>query len=134
VEARPTIVIADDEPLIREVLRKVLQATLPCELIEVADGVAALRAVRSVRPVLAILDEQMPGLTGSAVCRCLKTDPATAHIPILLFTGALSEAEAEAVGRVVEADGVFRKPHGLRALGARVQELVGALVPSGAPT
>jgi two-component system cell cycle response regulator len=84
-----------------------------------------------VRPVLAILDEQMPGLTGSAVCRCLKSDPATAHIPILLFTGALSEAEAEAVGRVVEADGVFRKPHGLRALRSRVEALLGLLCGDG---
>jgi CheY-like chemotaxis protein len=125
VQTCPAIVIADDEPLVREVLRNVLQATLPCELIEVADGVAALRAVRSARPVLAILDEQMPGLTGSAVCRCLKTDPATASIPVLLFTGALSEVEAEAVGCVVGADGVFRKPHGLRALRARVQDLLG---------
>jgi CheY-like chemotaxis protein len=122
VQTPPTILVADDEPLVRHTLRAMLGGATGARILEAADGAEALDLARRELPRIAVLDVEMPGLSGYAVCRALKADPATAHIRVLLFTGSVLP-DAEAVGRMAGADGFFRKPLGMRALRARVQAL-----------
>jgi putative two-component system response regulator len=120
VPSCPTILIADDDPPVRQLLVAMLRGTLDARLLEAGDGAEALALARREQPALAILDEQMPGLTGSAVCRALKQEPATASIGVLLFTGS-AVWDGEALARSVGADGFFREPLGFGALRAQVQ-------------
>src|SRR5258705_4918712 len=73
---------------------KLLGAKLASEYFDVltaADGASALRLCHSEQPDLVLLDVMMPEMDGFEVCRRLKADPATAHIPVVMVT-ALSDA------------------------------------------
>ena len=83
---RSRVLVADDTESIRALYRKLL-ATDGHEVIAVADGVAALEAVRESHPDVVLLDVTMPLLDGFEVCRRLKADPATRLTPVVLVTG-----------------------------------------------
>ena len=51
------------------------------------DGGEALQKVQEARPDVAVLDIMMPGIDGFRVCRFLRGNPATADLPVLMFTG-----------------------------------------------
>ena len=91
----PTILVVDDEPAIRLLLRLTLEEA-GYRVIEAADGAAALQATRQQRPDLVLLDVALPGLSGIEVCRRLRAEPATAATPVLLISGIDRRIEAEA--------------------------------------
>ncbi len=81
--------IAEDEPLSREGLSDWVRQTPALELVAtVADGPAALAAIREQRPALVLMDIQMPGLTGLEVMRLLAADGAA---PAVIFTTAYDQ-------------------------------------------
>lgn len=79
------IVIADDEPRLRLLVRTALERE-DCLILEAADGHRALDLILREKPDLVILDVVMPGLYGTEVCKQLKTNPETAHIPVIILT------------------------------------------------
>jgi two-component system cell cycle response regulator len=87
------------------------------------NGADAVRLARRERPDMVILDAQMPGLDGFAVCERLKTDPATAHIPVIMVT-AYHDAAAKLRGLEAGADDFLTKPVNDQALLARVRNLM----------
>ncbi len=99
-EARPLILIVDDDDLGRSLLEVILKR----EGYQVAlayDGTRALELARRARPAALICDIQMRGHDGFAVTRALRAEPATAGLPIILLTsheGAADHAEAFAAG------------------------------------
>jgi two-component system phosphate regulon response regulator PhoB len=84
------ILIADDEPDILGMLGGNLQSA-GFEVIEANDGAGALAAARQHLPEAAVLDYQMPGLSGIELCRALRSDPLTQGISILMLTARRSE-------------------------------------------
>jgi DNA-binding response OmpR family regulator len=82
---------------------------------EFGDGLSALADAREHPPDLAILDIMMPGMTGLEVCRELRKDPATAHIPVILLTALAQEADITA-GFAAGADDYVLKPFSPRDL------------------
>src|SRR6202790_3793239 len=79
------------------------------DVIAVGNGEAAVRKISDLRPDLVLADVFMPVRSGYEVCSYVKSDPALAHIPVILLVGAfdpLDEQEAQRVG----ADGVLKKP------------------------
>jgi CheY-like chemotaxis protein len=60
--------------------------TLEIPIIQASDGKEALTVIKDNSPILIVLDLEMPNLDGKTVRRILKDDPATADIPILVFT------------------------------------------------
>ena len=64
----PKVLVADDSPLIRRVLRIALDGSPQCDVLEAEDGEAALVRARVERPAIAILDIQMPKMSGLEVC------------------------------------------------------------------
>ena len=88
-----------------------------------ADGATGLQKARDDRPACIILDLMLPKMSGLEVCRILKGDTATAHIPILMLT-----AKAEEVDRIVGlefgADDYVTKPFSPREVMLRIRAIL----------
>jgi CheY-like chemotaxis protein len=85
-ERRPRLVVADNDPMVRSVLRSLL-ARLGLDLAAVADGDAAIEAAQPGTSMF-LLDLDMPGAGGGlGVCRTLRTRPAYRDVPIAILTG-----------------------------------------------
>jgi DNA-binding response OmpR family regulator/EAL domain-containing protein (putative c-di-GMP-specific phosphodiesterase class I) len=87
---------------------------------EAPNGELALWTASRRPPSLVLLDIRMPGMNGFDVCRCLKDDPATAHIPVI-FLSALSDREDKAEGFAVGAVDYITKPFSESEVLARVR-------------
>ena len=82
---RPTVLVVDDERLIRVMLVDILEAHgIAC--ITAANGEEALKACEANRPDLVLTDITMPVMDGIEACRRLKADPACASIPVIALT------------------------------------------------
>lgn len=79
------VLIADDDPLVRELLTAVLEASL-FELVYAHDGIAAVEAAKTHRPDCIVLDLMMPGMDGLSVCEALRKDPDTAGVRVVMLT------------------------------------------------
>lgn len=86
------ILVVDDDPDAREILGLVL-GTLEIPIIQARDGQEALGLITEDRPLLLVLDLSMPGLDGRAVLEELRATPATANLPVLIFTAGVVTAE-----------------------------------------
>ncbi len=89
----------------------------------VADGRAALQAVELHQPDLIILDVQLPGIDGYAVCNELKRNPGTWQIPIIMVT-VEGELHARLQGIEAGADDYLQKPADQQELEARIRALL----------
>lgn len=80
-----TVLIADDSPTIVTMLTYMLSA-LPCEVLAAHDGIEAIKLSYRAQPDLILLDILMPKMNGYQVCRLLKHDEHTRHIPVVMLT------------------------------------------------
>ena len=110
-----TVVIADDDGDLRELITIAVQRSGLTLMASVGDGAAALSAIREHRPDLAILDVAMPELSGIDVCRAVRADPESGDVRILLLSASVDET-AQSVGREAGADHFMAKPFSPRAL------------------
>lgn len=117
-----TILIADDEPNIRQLVAFTLRRR-GYTIVEAEDGSTALALIRQESPDLAVLDVMMPGLTGIAVVQQLAVDPATAGIPVILLSAKGQGVEIEE-GLASGARLYLVKPFSPRELADRVAEVL----------
>jgi len=82
--SQPTILIVEDEPAIRRLVKETLESRYAIQ--EAVDGLDGLQRAKSVKPDLIILDLRMPGLDGLSVLRKLKADRQTAGIPVVILS------------------------------------------------
>ena len=116
-----TILMADDNPVNLAVLQALLGKE-GYELIAADSGQAALDLVRANPGFdLVLLDVVMPDMDGVEVCRRLKSDPKTAHIPVVLLSGLRTETDNIQQGLTAGADGYLTKPIDDTALRAWVK-------------
>ncbi len=116
------ILVVDDEEDILELIRYNLEREgyrLTCE----TSGEEALRSARSQIPELILLDLMLPGVDGLEVCRLLKKDPKTEHIPIIMVTAKGEEADI-VTGLELGADDYVTKPFSPKVLTARVRTVL----------
>ena len=85
--------------------------------------VTALRKARDEMPALIILDLMLPQLDGTEVCRQLKADSKTAHIPIIMLTAKAEEVD-RVVGLELGADDYVTKPFSPREIVLRVKTIL----------
>lgn len=116
-QGRPTLLVVDDTPANLTLLSSVLSPHYRVQL--APSGNKALELVRRQKPDLIVLDIMMPGLDGYEVCRRLKREPDTQHIPVL-FLSALSQAEDESRGFEIGAADFIHKPFNPLTVLARV--------------
>ncbi len=119
-----TILIVDDDPHIREVVRFALQKA-GYATVEAADGAAALARFAEVSPDLVILDIIMPELDGTEVCRRLRGDSLT---PIVFLSSRDDEID-RIVGLELGGDDYVTKPFSPRELVARVRAVLRRTAP-----
>ncbi|MDT8441118.1 MAG: response regulator [Desulfuromonadales bacterium] len=101
------LIVEDEESLLK--LESILLKSKGYDVQGVADGQAALDAVQSMKPDLVLLDIMLPEIDGFEVCRRIKADEATRHIPVIMLT-AKKGREDMARGEQVGADWYITKP------------------------
>ena len=116
--ASTKVLIIDDEQDVIDLLSLHLRKA-GYALSTATDGATGLRLSREELPALIILDLMLPKMPGLEICKVLKTDAATRHIPVLMLT-----AKAEEIDRIVGlefgADDYVTKPFSPRELVLRV--------------
>lgn len=116
------ILVVDDEDDIRNLVVHHLQRdgfpVLAC-----ATGAEAIEQARRASPALILLDLMLPGLSGTEVCRRLRADPDTRHIPIIMLSARGEEID-RVVGFEVGADDYVTKPFSPRELLLRVRAVL----------
>lgn len=123
-----TILVVDDEPTIRILVRAAFEQT-GYRLLEAADGVSALETARRERPDLILLDIALPRLSGLEVCRQLKNDPTTAGADVLFLSGFAQQAERRAA-QEAGGQGFITKPFSPAALVSQVTQTLQSHAPS----
>jgi class 3 adenylate cyclase len=119
---RGFVLVVDDEEQNRSLLRDPLEAR-GYEIAEAENGLQALEKVAGRPPDVILLDLMMPKMDGFEVCRRLKKDSKTAHIPILMAT-ALSERKERLMGIQAGANDFLTKPIDIQDVILRVDNAV----------
>jgi CheY-like chemotaxis protein len=91
-----TIVVAEDDPDIREISVRLLQRAGHLVLPAV-DGAEGWRAVLRHDPDLVVSDIEMPGMTGFELCEAIRGNPATSLVPVILISGVLMPGDTRAI-------------------------------------
>jgi CheY-like chemotaxis protein len=104
-----TIMVVDDDPLIRRLISTTLEDVSGFDVVEAEDGVAALEQAAEARPSIVFLDIDMPRMDGITACQRLRRDAATAGATIVMLTAATDD-RAEARADDAGADLFMTKP------------------------
>jgi CheY-like chemotaxis protein len=104
-----TILVVDDDPMIRKLIATTLEDVSGYRLQEAGDGYEAVERAVDVRPEIVFLDIDMPRLNGIEACRRLRSDPATAGSTIVMLTGDSGDV-AERRAQDAGADLFLTKP------------------------
>ena len=117
-DTRQRVLIIDDTPENIEILRQLLRADYAVQA--AINGAKGLEIARNLpQPDIILLDIMMPGMDGYEVCRRLKSEPATEHIPVVFIT-ALDQTGHETTGLELGAVDYIRKPFEPLVVRARV--------------
>lgn len=120
------VLVAEDNPDSRQLIEDILESS-GYQVISAQNGLVALELAQQHMPDLAILDVNMPGMSGFDVCAALKSDEHTSKIPVLMLT-ALADVENRVYGLGMGADDYLTKPYNPRELVARVNTRLRAKV------
>jgi signal transduction histidine kinase/DNA-binding response OmpR family regulator len=116
-----TVLVIDDNPDMRVLLHSILSAKYT--VLQASGGAQGFKMAMKYLPALILCDVVMPGIDGMEVCRRIKKEPLTAHIPVLLLTAcALDEQRIE--GYACGADAYISKPFENQMLIARCEALI----------
>ena len=118
-----TILIVDDEPPVRDVVRAALKS-LPLRLLEASNGVEAMDLIEQEKPDLVITDYAMPLWNGLEICRGIRVAPKLWHIRTILITGRLLPQELTELSEQGVVDGALAKPFGTVEISKLVQRLL----------
>ncbi|MBA2435378.1 MAG: response regulator transcription factor [Chthoniobacterales bacterium] len=117
------ILIVEDEPDVVDLLALQLKKAGGFTVISAHDGAEGVKKARAEAPALIVLDLMLPRMPGLEVCKVLKTDSLTSHIPIIMLT-----AKAEEVDRIVGlefgADDYVTKPFSPREMLLRIKAIL----------
>jgi CheY-like chemotaxis protein len=123
------ILIAEDNPVNRELLRELLEMQ-GYEVFEAGNGQEALVMIEQIRPDLLVLDLGMPVLDGFGAIRKIRADPASAKLPVLAATAFAMRGDRE---KTLEAgfDGYVSKPINPMTLKVEIDRLMAATTVGG---
>src|ERR1700736_2183531 len=116
------ILIIEDEPDVIDLLALHLLRNDTFTVSTATNGVGGVQKARAELPWLIILDLMLPKMSGLEVCKILKNDPATRHIPIIMLTAKIGEGDRIA-GLEVGADDYVTKPFSPREIVLRIKAI-----------
>ena len=119
-----TVLVVDDEPIVREVVVRYLERE-GYRTLEAGDGVLARELVERERPNLVVLDLMLPGMDGLSLCRWIRS---RSDLPVIMLTARGEEAD-RIVGLELGADDYVTKPFSPRELAARVRTVLRRAAP-----
>lgn len=119
--SRPVIFIAEDNDDLRFYLKENLRKKYVIH--EAADGDSAFRKILKVIPDLIISDIMMPGIDGVELCRRIKSEKTTRHIPLILLTAKYSE-QNQIEGIEAGADDYITKPFNFQILQSKIDNFI----------
>ena len=122
----PTVLVVDDEPIVRDVVVRYLQRD-GFETLVAGDGDTARTLIEQTPPQLVVLDVMLPGTDGLALCRWIR---ARGDLPVIMLTARGEEAD-RIVGLELGADDYVTKPFSPRELAVRVQAVLRRAKPPG---
>ena len=117
-----SVLVGEDDDCLRALLVHALEEE-GFSTAAVSDGTEALEAARVQRPLLAVLDVNLPGASGYEVCRLLR-DAYGVELPIMLMSGERTESFDRVAGLLIGADDYLVKPFATEELLARVRALL----------
>lgn len=117
----PLVLLVEDNPDLRTYLRENLSAKY--HVIEAADGESGWELALNRRPGLIVSDIMMPGIDGIALCKRLKADQRTSHIPVILLTAKSSSAQ-ELEGLEAGAEVYISKPFNFDVLELQMERVI----------
>ncbi|MEA2294394.1 MAG: two-component system, chemotaxis family, chemotaxis protein CheY [Solirubrobacteraceae bacterium] len=104
-----TILVVDDDPLIRRLIATTLEDVSGFNLVEAEDGVAALERAEAAAPAIVFLDIDMPRMDGITACERLRSAPGTSSSMIVMLTAATDDRAERRAGEA-GADLFLTKP------------------------
>jgi DNA-binding response OmpR family regulator len=117
------ILVVDDDPTSLKLLDLILNKE-GYQVMTASNGLEALRKARLEAPDLLILDVMLPGFDGFEICHRLRTEPATATMPIMMLSSKQQKSDQDAASKV-GANAFLAKPVDRTALLTKVAELLG---------
>jgi signal transduction histidine kinase/ligand-binding sensor domain-containing protein/AraC-like DNA-binding protein len=120
-DGKPIVLIVEDNADLRTYIREYLEADYA--VWEAGNGKEGYDQAAEIVPDLVISDIMMPEMDGMELCRALKQDVRTSHVPVILLT-ALAGADSKIEGLETGADDYVTKPFDAKELGARVRNLI----------
>jgi two-component system, OmpR family, phosphate regulon response regulator PhoB len=123
-----TVLVVDDEPIVRDVVVRYLQRD-GFDTLVAADGDSARELIERTPPQLVVLDVMLPGTDGLALCRWIR---ARGDLPVIMLTARGEEAD-RIVGLELGADDYVTKPFSPRELAVRVQTVLRRAAPAAGP-
>ena len=123
---RRRVLIVDDDEAVNTMICAYLRRRMPdFTIMQAFDGFEAGRMVAEHKPGIIVLDINLPGIDGHALCRSISSDPALGRPAIIAITGLEDDAVRDTI-LSEGADEFYRKPLDLDALCARISSLAGA--------
>ena len=117
------ILVVDDEPDIVRVVVKIMEAR-GHQVATAGDGAEAVDRVKADPPDVVILDLNLPKLDGYEVCKRIKGDPQTSHVPVVMMTAAYVSVDDARAGARAGADEYVIKPFLREVLVHNVERLI----------
>ncbi len=119
--AENILLVIEDNPDVRRFIRQNFESQFHVE--EAADGIEGLRLAQKLLPDIILSDVMMPNMDGNELCKKLKADEYTSHIPIILLT-ALSSKQHTIEGLSSGADDYITKPFDVSILQTKIENLL----------
>lgn len=126
------ILVVDDDPAILDLFQDVLARDGRFEVKTCSTGYDAGMLTESFRPHLIILDYMLPDINGNIVCQRIRTNPALKDTRIIFVSGVVNQDEVKGL-LAAGADDFVKKPFNVKALVARMAELLGLDAAAPAP-
>lgn len=118
---QPVVLIVEDHRDMRAYVRETLCDRY--QILEASKGLEGLNLALDTVPNLIVTDVMMPGMDGYELCRHLKTDERTSHIPVILLTARAAE-DSKITGLETGADDYVTKPFNAQELRTRISNLI----------
>jgi CheY-like chemotaxis protein len=124
VESNKTVLIVDDEAIIRQCVQVELESHRGWKVLQADTGISGLATAKEQQPDLILLDVTMPEMDGITALRKLQQDEATRHIPVIMLTALSGDSDRRIYGEL-GATWLISKPFDLMALPNQVETIMG---------